>query len=356
MDSHSFSVVIVAGNDSPTVEECLRCAIDQTRRPDQIVLVDEGSSDVEELRRLVEEAGLRWTRVQGGRLDANRARNLGIQAAINPIVALIDHDVAVERDGFESLVGLLEQFGAHGVVGATARPSPREAPPEPSYIRHAFEERFRMRSTWCPGLMQSSGFCLDIEDGDALGPEPFDVDFPCRGLAVYVRDVCLAEPFPEGLGLLASGSEKFFGVRLTRRRRILLDPRAKARRLSPQAGSAPTFRHGLRRIAGAYWISRQFVKGRPFAFPMFLWAGCGSVAIEIARAIGERRPARLAEAAGQLAGLAKALAWRLSFASLPRVVQRAAARRGQPIEEPVGLGPPLRIEPLEAAVKDAGTR
>lgn len=82
------SVVIPAYNAARTIDATLASIRAQTAEPDEIVVVDDGSSD--ETSTIAERHGARVTRRPNGGLS--RARNTGVEAARNDWIALIDAD------------------------------------------------------------------------------------------------------------------------------------------------------------------------------------------------------------------------------------------------------------------------
>lgn len=85
-----LSVVIPAYNAESTIERAVRSASGQTRRPDEIVVVDDGSTDstVQVLQAV--EPGLAVVRCPRGGPAA--ARNVGVKAATGDWIAFLDAD------------------------------------------------------------------------------------------------------------------------------------------------------------------------------------------------------------------------------------------------------------------------
>jgi glycosyltransferase involved in cell wall biosynthesis len=83
-----ISVVIPAYNAVPYLPRCLKSVFAQTLKPEEVIVVDDGSTD--NTAALAAELGARViTRINGG---LSAARNTGIQGASNEWIALLDAD------------------------------------------------------------------------------------------------------------------------------------------------------------------------------------------------------------------------------------------------------------------------
>ena len=111
-----ISVVIPAYRASRTLGRALDSLRAQDRRPDEVIVVDDGSPDGQEVRDLV--AGLDGVRLirqpNGG---AASARNAGIEAANGDLIAFLDADDYWEPGKLRLQLAVL---GAHPEVGLVA--------------------------------------------------------------------------------------------------------------------------------------------------------------------------------------------------------------------------------------------
>jgi cellulose synthase/poly-beta-1,6-N-acetylglucosamine synthase-like glycosyltransferase len=87
----SISVVIPARDASRTLGDCVRALITQDDGPDEVVVVDDGSTDG--TRSIAESFGARV--VQGRGRGPAAARNLGAAAATGDVVVFVDADVCL---------------------------------------------------------------------------------------------------------------------------------------------------------------------------------------------------------------------------------------------------------------------
>jgi hypothetical protein len=85
-----FSVIIPTHNRATLIGRALESALRQTQRGDEVIVVDDGSSD--DTPRVLEEFGDRIVTLRVDRGGAGRARNLGIARARNELVAFLDSD------------------------------------------------------------------------------------------------------------------------------------------------------------------------------------------------------------------------------------------------------------------------
>jgi glycosyltransferase involved in cell wall biosynthesis len=96
------------------IEEFLASARAQTRPPDEIVVVDGGSTDgTRELLRRAEDI----TVIEESKANISRGRNIAIAAATHDVLAVSDADCVLEPDWLERLLAPLER-GADVAMGA----------------------------------------------------------------------------------------------------------------------------------------------------------------------------------------------------------------------------------------------
>jgi glycosyltransferase involved in cell wall biosynthesis len=141
-----ITVVIPLHNGAATIEEALRSVLEQTLRPDEIIIVDDGSGDDGPaiVRRVVD--GQPFTLLSQPQGGVSSARNLGIRHAHGDLIALLDQDDAWYPSHLADMVpAFLErrsrplgwvysdldeidhtgEFLTHSVLTASAAPHPK---------------------------------------------------------------------------------------------------------------------------------------------------------------------------------------------------------------------------------------
>ncbi|MFL6519571.1 MAG: glycosyltransferase family 2 protein [Chthoniobacterales bacterium] len=92
----SFSVVIPVWNGRAHLEHCLQALAASVRKPDEIIVVDDGSND--DSAAVARAHGAKVVTVAGGPLGPALARNRGVSASSGAIIVFIDCDVVVHTE------------------------------------------------------------------------------------------------------------------------------------------------------------------------------------------------------------------------------------------------------------------
>jgi glycosyltransferase involved in cell wall biosynthesis len=112
MDNARVSVVIPAYRCAGTIGQTIQSLLRQTRRPDEIIVVDDGSPDDVEAALHDYRGAVRVLHKSNG--GAASARNVGIDACRGNFVAFVDADDLWHSTKLESQLGI---FGRHPEVG-----------------------------------------------------------------------------------------------------------------------------------------------------------------------------------------------------------------------------------------------
>ena len=100
-----LAVIVPAFNAAATIGACLAAIRAQTRKPDEIIVIDDGSTD--DTGALARRVGVRLLVNSAAAKGPAYARNEGVRAAKAEILVFVDADVALEEDAIAILESAL---------------------------------------------------------------------------------------------------------------------------------------------------------------------------------------------------------------------------------------------------------
>ena len=257
MTGRSTISVILCTKDRPDeVRVVLQCLAGQTRRPDEIIVVD-GSRD-DRTRRVVEEKALepplRYRHVTPPRLT--RQRNVGLREAAGALLLFVDDDVVLEPDYVEQVEAAFREDAA-GRIGAIQGRVTNYLPPRTTF-------RARVRGRGLALLLRA--FLLPRPgsgrfQASAFPTYPHGLTTPrfvegLHGCAMsFRREVFEDVRFDEALAGAGDLDDADIAYRLAARFRIRYEPRAQLRHLlSPVARDSAGIRARRQVLHHAYLL------------------------------------------------------------------------------------------------------
>ena len=272
----TVSVIVCTRNRGGEVVALLASLAAQTRRPDEVVIVD--ASD----RPLLESdwaAAIRACplNVRHVRCDPGltRQRNLGVRASNGDLLFFFDDDVVLVADFLATMVGRFERHPEyHGGMGTLTPETDR----------------------WSAGVVAERLFLLQHEYGDGrfsasgmprhpYGTRHFrDVEVLGGGLMAVRRTVFTEDDleFDERLTGYGSQEDADFSRRLSRRRRLFFEPRAVVdHRRSPRGRSTAFERSRMYMRHYRYLYFKNFYPRARWTLLAHWWAVLGLLLVAV---------------------------------------------------------------------------
>jgi GT2 family glycosyltransferase len=298
------------------VRRLLEAVASQTRRPDEVLIVDASSeTDTEEA---VRGLSVIYERVPPEERGLTRQRNWGIARARGDLIAFLDDDTVPEPGYFEEILACFDRHpdavGVGGYIFNEVDWRRGGGKPSLSVYRNGEWERredFRWRlrriarldSTLEPGRMPASGH------GRPTGFVPPDgadhpVEFFMGGAAAWRRDVLETvrfSPWFQGYGLY---EDMDFCLRAGRHGSLWLCTHARLAHLHDAAGRPHPFRYGEMVVRNGWRVWRLRWPSPPWSDRGRWWATTLLLAVcRLGDAVrGPERTAALSEALGRFWG------------------------------------------------------
>ena len=105
-----ISIYIPTYNSDNTIEESILSVINQTRKFDQIIIVDDGSND--NTKNILKKFDNIKIITNHKNLGIGKSRNIGIDASENNLIASIDSDVVLEKNWLENILKIFKEKNA----------------------------------------------------------------------------------------------------------------------------------------------------------------------------------------------------------------------------------------------------
>ena len=114
----NIAVVVPAHNGGSTLKRCLASITASSVKPDQVIVVDDGSTETV-VYDLATEYGFDYLSVPNGPTGPARARNLGVEQAKAELVLFVDSDVVLAHDSIERVVEVFSNSPeTHAIFGS----------------------------------------------------------------------------------------------------------------------------------------------------------------------------------------------------------------------------------------------
>ncbi len=230
----TWALVIATYRREHILPRCLRLAVQQTRPPSELIVVDaspgwEKTRDEVLLALAATPSQARLTYVAADKRSSASQRNQGVRLARADVVFLIDDDSLMYPDCAEQILRVYEgdEHGAVAGVNAMHVPAPPDQPddaPARDPSEHGTTRQYGPLARLARRLLRADDVFV-----------PYDADFPrhpipeavgklavgTRPLMVgwgmtFRRDVCLKEPFEDILTHYAAGEDSDMGYRASR--------------------------------------------------------------------------------------------------------------------------------------------
>jgi GT2 family glycosyltransferase len=267
-----LSVVICTRNRPDDLATCLGSLAVQTRRPDEILVVD-ASDDEQSARRVaawLPAGALPAVRVLHCPPGLTRQRNLAVVHARGDVLTFLDDDVVLAPGYLAAILALFELDpglgGAEGVIQTAPLRGRRR-------LANAYRAFFRMNALGRPRGVKRSGFLT--YDPWPRSAQLVDCLSGCN--MSYRREVFDRFRFDEWYGGYALGEDCDFSYRVSRAYRLAQTPHAHLEhRMSPVARQRRPALVEMARVHHYYFVRKNLPR-TPLTWLCWAWSELGEL-------------------------------------------------------------------------------
>jgi glycosyltransferase involved in cell wall biosynthesis len=218
--SLSQSLIICTKDRPHDLERCIESVLAQTRPPNEIILVDDGSTEVEKLETRLLSRGIHFIYHKKSFPGLTASRNIGVRLASGDIITFIDDDVILDCHYNEVIMQIFEQDFEKQIAGATGALTSQITP-----LKHMFL-KFFLLSGDTPGAILPSGNGVLIRTANLQSPAKVEWLSGCN--MSFRKEIFQEYTFNEkDYQLYGWGEDRDFSYRVSRNHCLMAHPFAK---------------------------------------------------------------------------------------------------------------------------------
>ena len=264
--SDAISVIIPTKNRPHSVLECVDSVKNQSSQPGEIVVVDgsdEDGLDALLIKNFGAETGIKYVRSEG---SLPHKRNLGVRKSSGDILLFLDDDIVLTENFIKEILSVFnnpnldgigcvygDQFREDEIVDrrGTLRYRIWVGRRTESFIR----ELFFLQKTSKTGKFRLSGFSTYPAKSNP-GTTLCETDGAAGSLMAYYREILYEFKFDENLEDYAWGEDADLSYRVSRKYKVIFNPRAKAYHVS-KTSKGNNYAYSKMRITNHHYLFKK---------------------------------------------------------------------------------------------------
>lgn len=273
----TVSVIIPTYNRPDDLRRCIESIIRQIRRPDEIVVVDDGHLESLPLLKECDEAGIQYIyhKKDPAERGQNKSRNIGVRISSGDILVFLDDDVELFPDFIKEIAEIYEQYNLIVPLGGVSGSAiPLRAPRAIEVAIWLFQVFFLL-SPLRPGRVTCAGFSDQMGVRLLVPRRPYACEICGGGLSSFHRRIFEEFSFDESLYIFSQGEDKDFSWQVSRRYKIITTPQARL-----YHHESPTMRRSQKHLGEDYILSSyrffcRYKKKGALSHVLFFYAATG---------------------------------------------------------------------------------
>ncbi|MBF0448480.1 MAG: glycosyltransferase family 2 protein [Magnetococcales bacterium] len=271
----SVSIIIPTYHRPDDLGRCIQSILQQTRLPEELLIIDDGALEQVPLQPACEQAGIRVVYHRKNSPGLTASRNVGIDLSQGDIIFFLDDDVVLYPEYVAAILEVYDQQGGADLGGVGGVINNHKPLTVTRRLRHLFDVFF-LASSFREGTVLASGFCTDYGTSGQQITQTQPVDFLPGGVSSFPRRIFEKHRFSEKYKGYGLGEDKDFTFRVARdNNRLLITPHARLDHFHSGQMRYDKRRMGRESILARYLFFRDFLDTGPRSRLPFWYAISG---------------------------------------------------------------------------------
>jgi glucosyl-dolichyl phosphate glucuronosyltransferase len=271
------SIIIPTYNRPKELENCITSLLEQTTRPYELIIIDDGQLSEPPLEKECRDNGIKYVYHRKDTPGLTKSRNLGVQLASGNIIFFFDDDTIMEPDYIKNIMEVYSSDpGRHigGVSGIITNTKPLTSKQR---IKRIIQLMFLM-SGFREGRVLPSGFTTNFDAKGTLLKEKREVDF-LPGCAMSFRSEIFREISFDGERYLnyGLGEDKDFSYQVSKKYKLVINPDAKLMHMESPKMRVDEFRESRMFLLDRHLFFTRHVKKGWWTWIFFFYAIFGYI-------------------------------------------------------------------------------
>jgi glycosyltransferase involved in cell wall biosynthesis len=265
------SVVVPTYNRPKELKSCIESILNQSIKPHEIIVVDDGDLSDFPLRDRCIDLGIRCVYHKKEIRGLTTSRNVGVRLATGEIVFFLDDDTVLLPSYIEEILNtysLESERPIMGVGGVIANPKPLTFARR---LRRIFDLIFLVAGVE-EGKMLPSGFSTEFGTTGFPIKKTTEVDFLHGGASSFRKQIFADFSFSERYEGYGEGEDKDFTYRVSRTHKLVINPKAKLFHFESPKMRLDAARETREIVIGRYRLFRGCIKKGWWSWLLFCYA------------------------------------------------------------------------------------
>jgi len=276
MTNNSGLSVIIPTRDRPDdLVDCLSALKNQTTLPEEVIVVNDGSTSVDIQQYVPEQVSVQLTESKG-EAGTSTARNTGVQLASHPIVLILDDDAILGPNYLARLQELYSEYEHDDLAGIGGFDASLR---NPGKLEKLFNKIF---------LLGGQGWSVNdrgFQSWDSTISSPCKSDWLSGNNASFKREVLLEHPFPHWSGGREALEDIAMGWQLKNHGyHCIIDPQLSIDHRESQDNET-AYNFGVKRARNR--VRMYYVYSSSTSIFLFIWSMFGNILKEFLAPISE---------------------------------------------------------------------